>query len=185
MILLSGCAKSKFAAYCDALTQRREEIDRYTPPPEVKPEHTVRVFRQGSDYFYLTAGLGFVPQPGDTHYVELATYSDRKDLRIAEILSMLGEAMHQKPAAGPWNAWSYDTISTQVPMYGLQTFVLRPGGEWSAGGHPVSLFTVIPIFPDEIDQVRNVGAEKARAWVEARAVGQPKEMLARWKLTAR
>jgi hypothetical protein len=49
----------------------------------------------------------------------------------------------------------------------------------------VSIFTVIPITAEERGQIAHVSPEKARAWVEKRAVEDPTAMLARWKMTER
>jgi hypothetical protein len=170
-------------------------VDRYDPPPEVAPRHVVHTFASadGKSFWYVTDGFGFVRQPNSAPgseevFVELATYADRRDPRIAEILSLFGEAMHANHVGGhPLDAWSYDTLTLPQPLYGLRYFVLRPGAEMSmprsdARQQKVSIFTVIPLTAAERAQVANVGRERARAWVEAKCAKDATAMLARWKL---
>jgi hypothetical protein len=171
------------------------EVDRYVPPADVRPAHVVHVLasEEGTQFWYVSDGFGLERQPGSAAggknvFVELATWADHRDLRIAELLSLLGEAMHQHPAHGAFDAWSYDTISMPRPVYGLRSFVLRPGAEMNMPRDDVheqlvSVYTVIPLTEAERAQVVNVGQQRARAWVEKRAVGEPLAMLARWKLT--
>ncbi len=175
---------------------KAKEVDHYDPPEAVKPRHRVHVLalEEGKSFWYVTDGFGLVRQPGSAAggkevFVELATYSDRRDARIAEVLSLLGEAMHTHPARGPWNAWNYDTLTLPDDVHGLCYFVLRPGAEIKMPRSDereqlVSVFTVIPLTAEERAQVANAGREKARAWVEKRAVEEPAAMLARWKFTA-
>jgi hypothetical protein len=171
------------------------EVDRYVPPADVRPAHVVHILANasGTEFWYVSDGFGLLRQPGSAAgsknvFVELATWADHRDRRIAELLSLLGEAMHQQPAHGAFDAWRYDTISMPQPVYGLRWFVLRPGAELrmprdDAREELVSIYTVIPLTESERAQVVNVGREQARAWVEKRAVGEPAAMLARWKLT--
>jgi hypothetical protein len=171
-----------------------KEVERYLPGDAVKPKHWVHVFDQGDgkSFWYVTDGFGLVRQPksvagGEEVFVELATWADRKDLRIAEILSLLGEAMHNPSVGGAWNAWSYDTLTLAEDVYGLRYFVLRPGAELKMPRSDqreqvVSFFTVIPLTASERPEVANVGRDRARAWVEKRAVENPAAMLARWKM---
>jgi hypothetical protein len=192
---LLGCSAKPFDAYSRALVKalttgaKIKEVDRYLPPDDVRPRHTVRVFAMpdGKSYWYVTVGLGLNRQPGasdggEEEFVELAAYADHKDLRIAEILSLFGEGMHGHPAGGALNAWNYDTLSPPEALYGLRSFVLRPGAKLKLQ-HRVSVFTVIPLSDGERAEVVNAGRERARAWVEKHAVENPAAMLARWKLT--
>jgi hypothetical protein len=183
-LLFLSLLGASYPDYCDVLVRAigGKEIDRYTPPPEVKPPYTVRVF-EGN--VYASVGFGFLRQPGgvdESEFVELVTRADRKDLRIAEILSVLGEAMHQKPARGPWNAWNYDTLSLPTAIYGLRYFLLAPRGQATVGDRKVSLFEVLPLTPTEWREVASSGREKARLWLIKKA--EDKEaMLRRWRLT--
>jgi hypothetical protein len=173
-----------FEAYSAQLVQalvagaKVKEMGRYTPPADVQPKHTVRVFDlpDGKTTWYVSIGFGIPAQ-----HVELATYVDRKDERVAELLSLIGEAMLAQANGHPYDAWSYDTITLSTEVHGLRTFVLRPGAELEIAHEKVSIFTVIPLDEAERREVVNVGAEKARAWVEKRAVGDPDAMLARWR----
>ena len=126
------------AGLLDAITEgaKVKEVDRYIPPDGARPKHRVHVLDQGDgkSFWYLTNGFGFIRQPGSTPgseevFVELAARADRKDIRIAEILSLLGEAMHGQATGGPFNAWNYDTIILSQEVCGLRYFVLRPGAE--------------------------------------------------------
>jgi hypothetical protein len=170
-----------------------KEVDRYTPTDDVTPKHCVHVLDQGDGkgFWYVTNGLDFVRQPGSTPgsevFMELATWSDGKDVRIGEILSLLGEAMHHQANGRPLNAWNYDTISLSQDVCGLRYFVLRPGAELKMPRKDqreqlVSIFTVIPLTASERTEVANVGRERARAWVEKRAIESPAAMLARWRM---
>ena len=171
------------------------EVDRYVPPADVRPAHVVHILasQDGTQFWYVSDGFGLVRQPGSAAgaknvFVELATWADHRDRRIAELVSLIGEAMHQHPARGAFDAWRYDTVSMPQPVYGLRTFVLRPGAELGmprddAREQRVSVYTLIPLTEAERPQVVNVGREQARAWVEKRAVGEPAAMLARWQLT--
>jgi hypothetical protein len=155
--------------------------------PDFLPPHRVEIFaRAASRPFYslLTNGIGRRPQryakeTGAPEYVELLTYVDRSDGRIALLLSYLGRLLHlHEPGELAWKV--FDTVALAEPIYNLQYFVLGPGGTMTSHDEPeLSFLIVVPVTEQEYARIKGGGAEE---WYRAHAgtAGRETEMLQRW-----
>lgn len=136
----------------------------------------------------VTVGFGRRSQPhafGTTpRYVELVAEAHRDHPAIREVLSSLGQFLHdaERPISVRFQA--FDTIVTSEPIFGERFFALVPsrlvpGGEIALEeGLSVTFLQVIPMDEQDFIHLNMRGDGAVRAWW-SRHRGSP-EVLHRW-----
>ena len=132
------------------------------------PEHdvvTVKTVGRSSKHVVFTCGLGRLrrEQSGldeEHRYFELVAYSKDTGPQIGAILSAIGAHLFQSKKAPK----SYDGISLPKPMFDLKHFDLRPAGEIDVHDRRVSLYKVVPMSLDELEETRSQGGSQ---WLDA------------------
>lgn len=145
------------------------EETRITPSdvPDGYPPHTVHVIRATSSDGFTLVTNGFSRQPGER--VELRADTLRHGWQIAMALSFLGRVRQRQLWDGgpPWRPFDLVTTS-EAPIFGMQHFVLLPGGSVHVGDELVLILRVAPITPAEHAQLSGkVVGDQVSAWLSA------------------